>query len=694
MDIFDKYIFDEVVELYAKSNVSEEEYEEIYQRMLSIEYLDEVQPYLYVMRYFGWGTKEEADKVLWELKTLALDENSVMAGVYYDLLLCQDETNAEIKEKLYVQEEMGYTDRFLKGESHVKNSSGKFIKRKRETKQIEKSEKKSNKYDSAVNNGFMYYESGKLEDAERTFRRILMGNIACAEAYLGMLLFLEGKEREEYHAKFIRYVSDDMRELGVVLFDLNIMEKFLDIYSELQDKECFKRIIELNDKEIPFYAMYLAVEKFKDTELLEFLLKNGANPNSFEITKSKYGEGQRCILNVCVRKPEYIEKVQILIKYGANIDYIYKGYNSEGIFFERNVLCSAIRSKQLEIVKLLLEHNANVNSIDISKSKYGKQTYNALSLAIWNTKDVKMVHLLLERGADINYINKGYDASGAYFEKSVLCTAVREKQLEIVKLLLKNNVDINSIDVRRDEAGEQKHNVLALAIWSAKDIEMVRVLLKNGVEVNYINKGYYASGDYFEETALQEAVRFNQLEILKVLLENGANPNDVYIKNKNVYSILGYCIWNNKDFEMIRLLIEYGADVNYVDKWYSKNKYYERNMLCHAIIGRQTDTVNFLLKYGADISQVQTFTSLKKYGEVECKGPALFYAIMGVDLNGTDIEMVEALLQNKSILDKFIIFDGKEYIMKKFPINKFKIHERILGRLQNAGWKGSILGIF
>ena len=162
---------------------------------------------------------------------------------------------------------------------------------------------------------------------------------------------------------------------------------------------------------------------------------------------------------------------------------------------------------------------------------------------------------------------------------------------------------------------------------------------------------------YLKQTAFVLKLNGQDSSAMKNIINiDSNNPNDVYIKNKNVYSILGYCIWNNKDFEMIRLLIEYGADVNYVDKWYSKNKYYERNMLCHAIIGRQTDTVNFLLKYGADISQVQTFTSLKKYGEVECKGPALFYAIMGVDLNGTDIEMVEALLQNKSILDKFIIF--------------------------------------
>ena len=50
MDIFDKYLYEELTGEYAKSDLQKEDYEELYQRFENLNHVPEVQPYLFAMR--------------------------------------------------------------------------------------------------------------------------------------------------------------------------------------------------------------------------------------------------------------------------------------------------------------------------------------------------------------------------------------------------------------------------------------------------------------------------------------------------------------------------------------------------------------------------------------------------------------------------------------------------------------------
>lgn len=95
MNIFEQYIFEELTQQYAESNLSLEDYEELYQRFSNIDDLPEVKPYLLAMRFWGLGTVAEKDAVLNELKNELQKNDCMLNGLYYDLLLSQDENDEE-----------------------------------------------------------------------------------------------------------------------------------------------------------------------------------------------------------------------------------------------------------------------------------------------------------------------------------------------------------------------------------------------------------------------------------------------------------------------------------------------------------------------------------------------------------------------------------------------------------------------
>lgn len=120
MDIFDKYLFDELTMEYTKSNISDDDYEELYQRFCNMDYLPEVQPYLWVMRFWGLGTNSEKDIVLLELKEKLKEENVMLKGLYYDLLLSEDVNNTDAFMNLRHMIDEGYTNIFTKEKSSIK----------------------------------------------------------------------------------------------------------------------------------------------------------------------------------------------------------------------------------------------------------------------------------------------------------------------------------------------------------------------------------------------------------------------------------------------------------------------------------------------------------------------------------------------------------------------------------------------
>ena len=118
MDIFDQYIYEELISEYEHSDLTDDDYEELFTRFSNLHHLDEVKPYLLVMRYLGLGTTPEPGDVLTELKEIM--ENSVeLKGLYYDLKVCADSENADAITELRRLIELGYKGIYLKDKSNI-----------------------------------------------------------------------------------------------------------------------------------------------------------------------------------------------------------------------------------------------------------------------------------------------------------------------------------------------------------------------------------------------------------------------------------------------------------------------------------------------------------------------------------------------------------------------------------------------
>jgi len=229
------------------------------------------------------------------------------------------------------------------------------------------------------------------------------------------------------------------------------------------------------------------------------------------------------------------------------------------------------------------------------------------------------------KNGDINkvkYLIKKYANNKDYKNCKALYYACRSGNIEIAKLLLEN---ISDIDWYNKE-------YLVLVSCENNHIEMLKLLL----ECNFP-----ACVD-----SLINAVVDGDTEIVKILLKNGANPNSYYSyidKNEDLNDEyrLSYkvppCVNNcallhaceEGRTEIVELLIEYGADINFnTDK--NKEIYHfeieELTPIMKASHNDNNEIVLLLLNKGADI---------KNYGD-----KLLFNAV-----NNGSIEIIKILLE-------------------------------------------------
>jgi len=119
MDIFDQYLFDELTAQYAQPDLSSDDYEELFMRFGNIAHLDEVQPYLLTMRYFGLGTVAEKNAVITELKAKVSEEDYILKGLYFDLILSENPNDSTAITGLRNMVKAGYTNIYTKDKSNI-----------------------------------------------------------------------------------------------------------------------------------------------------------------------------------------------------------------------------------------------------------------------------------------------------------------------------------------------------------------------------------------------------------------------------------------------------------------------------------------------------------------------------------------------------------------------------------------------
>lgn len=137
------------------------------------------------------------------------------------------------------------------------------------------------------------------------------------------------------------------------------------------------------------------------TDILEFLLQSGADPNLIG------GDGLTALYLACVNGN--IESVKYLVQSGANLNYLYNGAGIEGLseYFSKvggTVLRGAIVNLQFDIAWYLIEHGAKVEELNepcrgYTLSDHGTLTYDFIQLLkqMYNNNNNLSAHLPKEK---------------------------------------------------------------------------------------------------------------------------------------------------------------------------------------------------------------------------------------------------------------------------------------------------------
>jgi ankyrin repeat protein len=230
----------------------------------------------------------------------------------------------------------------------------------------------------------------------------------------------------------------------------------------LNDKEEIKKYIkngvDLNCRNINGYQPIEFALMYSDFEIFDLLIKNGAKiniddndiPNRVILTAIKKDKINELTLifnklknninfsiyvKYAINNPEIL---QMIIDYGADIDYNIKGMNIININTTALIECSTYGST--ECLSILISNSSNIDFTDF----YGK---TALMHACEN-ENLEHIVLLLENGADPNIYTRNYNKYEDYCDCScdkydydeitALDYAIMAKNREIIKLLIHN----------------------------------------------------------------------------------------------------------------------------------------------------------------------------------------------------------------------------------------------------------------
>lgn len=118
MDFFEQFMLEELENIYANDNLEIYEYEDVYERFTHLDYLEEVKPYIYAMRFLGRGTVAEPDTVFEELEGQGFS-SPLIRGLYLDIKLIMKKGSAQDIEELNRCVASGYSNKFLRDVSYI-----------------------------------------------------------------------------------------------------------------------------------------------------------------------------------------------------------------------------------------------------------------------------------------------------------------------------------------------------------------------------------------------------------------------------------------------------------------------------------------------------------------------------------------------------------------------------------------------
>ncbi|KAI1742781.1 ankyrin repeat-containing domain protein [Xylaria scruposa] len=336
------------------------------------------------------------------------------------------------------------------------------------------------------------------------------------------------------------------------------------------------------------YPLQAACTNSRNKSKVELLLSKGAD---IKAQGGKYGNA----LQAACYFHDYSEElngsiIELLLERGAEINALGGKFGTAlqaACRVQHNILNLVKRRNNRDLVEWLLENGANAN---VQGGKYG----NALQAAC-SRGSLDIAQLLINRGADVH-------ALGGKFGNALQAAAIapfydrgkRGQRCGLVRLLLDKGVNIN------EQGG--RYGAALQAACLGDDALRVRLLLDHGAQVNA------EGGEY--GTALQAACVANtdkktlRSDIVGILIEHGANVNLQGGKFGNAWHAAASFPWRD-DNGVLRLLLDNGVDINDMqgpEHYTALHAAVQFDYHYHYYIKRSIERLRLLLEYGADVN--------------------------------------------------------------------------------------------
>ena len=263
------------------------------------------------------------------------------------------------------------------------------------------------------------------------------------------------------------------------------------------------------------------------------------------------------------------EVTQILVSHGIDVNIVDN--------MKQNALFNAIvrGSQNSDIVNILISKKIKINQIDLSNKNIVDEVLHILELqrefkpelegkykfVKKENNYIELISLLVENGLSINKLDKK--------GKTPLTREIEKQNYENIKFLIDSGADVNVKDSYGRTAlfeavkkGQSFNNMIDFLIENGADIEIRnaedKTIIDDLIEMSLFEKGLKKlDKDYF--SGINKEGHYE--EVLKRLFRY--KPNLDVKRTDGRCTIFDVVLYN--DFELIRLLFNYGVEANPID---------------------------------------------------------------------------------------------------------------------------------